>query len=178
MWEQLNEHLSHHSRKRPVLAAASPGANCPDPLRLPVFLWHHRDATLSRDLSWQFSKLGRLVDRAEKNSRILDVQVFSCVCQPPRWSACGPMKLQVDRPLRSAGAYQCSGSRSRSHRPQGRRLSLYGPDFSPLRALLPGRESTNPPAGEIRGNPVASPPDDLECLKGLSARQFGAMCIG
>lgn len=36
------------------------------------------DATLSRDLSWQFSRLGRLIERADKTTRILDVKYFLC----------------------------------------------------------------------------------------------------
>ena len=34
------------------------------------------DSTLSRDLSWLFSQLGRLIERADKTSRILDVKYY------------------------------------------------------------------------------------------------------
>ena len=34
------------------------------------------DATLSKDLAWRFSILGRLVERADKTSRILDVKYY------------------------------------------------------------------------------------------------------
>ena len=40
------------------------------------------DATLSRDLSWLFSKLGRLIERADKTSRILDVKYFLLLPRP------------------------------------------------------------------------------------------------
>ena len=34
------------------------------------------DATLSKDLAWRFSILGRLIERADKTSRILDVKYY------------------------------------------------------------------------------------------------------
>ena len=40
------------------------------------------DATLSRDHSWQFSRLGRLLERADKTSRILDVKYFLLLPSP------------------------------------------------------------------------------------------------
>ena len=40
------------------------------------------DTTLSRDLSWLFSQLGRLIERADKTSRILDVKYFLLLPSP------------------------------------------------------------------------------------------------
>ena len=35
------------------------------------------DSTMSHDLGWQFANIGRLIERADKSSRILDVKYFS-----------------------------------------------------------------------------------------------------
>ncbi|MEM7475427.1 MAG: alpha-E domain-containing protein [Planctomycetota bacterium] len=40
------------------------------------------DATMSHDLRWHFANLGRLVERADKTSRILDVKYFNLLPQP------------------------------------------------------------------------------------------------
>ena len=63
------------------------------------------DATLSRDLSWQFSRLGRLLERAEKTTRILDVKYFLLLPSPEEVGGVLD-ELQWIALLRSAGAYQ------------------------------------------------------------------------
>ena len=63
------------------------------------------DATLSRDLSWQFSRLGRLIERADKTTRILDVKYFLLLPSPEEVGGVLD-ELQWISLLRSAGAYQ------------------------------------------------------------------------
>ncbi|MFM7436849.1 MAG: alpha-E domain-containing protein, partial [Vulcanococcus sp.] len=63
------------------------------------------DATLSRDLSWQFSRLGRLIERADKTTRILDVKYFLLLPTPEEVGGVLD-ELQWISLLRSAGAYQ------------------------------------------------------------------------
>ena len=66
------------------------------------------DATLSKDLAWRFSILGRLIERADKTSRILDVKYYLLL---PSLDELGGVldKLQWIALLRSAGAYQMLG---------------------------------------------------------------------
>jgi len=40
------------------------------------------DATMSRSLGWEFSRLGRMIERADKTSRILDVKYFLLLPSP------------------------------------------------------------------------------------------------
>ncbi|TGG86616.1 MAG: alpha-E domain-containing protein [Aphanocapsa feldmannii 288cV] len=63
------------------------------------------DSTLSRNKGWQFSRIGRLIERADKTARILDVKYFLIL---PRQEAVGGMldQLQWISLLRTAGAYQ------------------------------------------------------------------------
>ena len=63
------------------------------------------DATLSKDLAWRFSILGRLIERADKTSRILDVKYYLLL---PSLDELGGVldELQWIALLRSAGAYQ------------------------------------------------------------------------
>ena len=61
------------------------------------------DATLSKDLAWRFSILGRLIERADKTSRILDVKYYLLL---PSLDELGGVldELQWIALLRSAGA--------------------------------------------------------------------------
>ena len=63
------------------------------------------DSTLSKDLAWRFSILGRLIERADKTSRILDVKYYLLL---PSLDELGGVldELQWIALLRSAGAYQ------------------------------------------------------------------------
>ena len=62
------------------------------------------DVTLNRDQAWLFSQLGRLLERADKTSRILDVKYFLLLPTP---SEVGGVldELQWISLLRTAGAY-------------------------------------------------------------------------
>ena len=63
------------------------------------------DATLSWNESWQFGKLGRLIERADKTARILDVKYFLLLPSPQEVGT--PIdNLQWIALLKSASAYE------------------------------------------------------------------------
>ena len=63
------------------------------------------DSSMRRDISWQFANLGRLIERAEKTARILDVKYFLLLPSPQ--DVGGALdELQWIALLRSASAYQ------------------------------------------------------------------------
>lgn len=77
MWEELNElYLIVNEAKRQELVAEEM-ADFYD--RIKLFGIHFAgvtDATLSHGEAWHFSRLGRMIERADKTSRILDVKYF------------------------------------------------------------------------------------------------------
>jgi uncharacterized alpha-E superfamily protein len=124
------------------------------------------DATLSRDLSWHFSRLGRLIERADKTSRILDVKYFLLLPTPE--DVGGVLdELQWISLLRCTGAYQMfRQSQQQGITPKAvAEFLLLDPIFP--RSMRYCLEGINRALGVIRGNPVPGPPDDLECLSGL-----------
>ncbi|MCP9801642.1 alpha-E domain-containing protein [Synechococcus sp. RedBA-s] len=123
------------------------------------------DATLSRDLSWQFSKLGRLVERADKTSRILDVKYYLLLPSPEEVGGVLD-ELQWISLLRSAGAYQMfRQSQQQGITPRAvAEFLLLDPIFP--RSVRYCLEGLSKAMRVIRGNPVPGPPDDLECLTG------------
>ncbi len=124
------------------------------------------DATLSRDLSWQFSKLGRLVERADKTSRILDVKYFLLLPSPEEVGGVLD-ELQWISLLRSAGAYQMfRQSQQQAIAPKAVAAFLLLDPIFP-RSVRYCLEGLSKSLRVIRGNPVPGPPDDLECLSGL-----------
>ena len=123
------------------------------------------DATLNRDLSWLFSKLGRLLERADKTSRILDVKYFLLL---PRPEDVGGVldELQWITLLRSVGAYQMyRQSMQQAINPRSvARFLLLDPIFPrSVRFCLQGISDT---LQQIQTQPVQGPPDDLDCLRG------------
>ncbi len=123
------------------------------------------DATLSRDLSWLFSQLGRLIERTDKTSRILDVKYFLLL---PRPEDVGGVldELQWITLLRSVGAYQMyRQSMQRAINPRSvARFLLLDPIFPrSVRFCLQGISDT---LQQIQTQPVQGPPDDLDCLRG------------
>jgi uncharacterized alpha-E superfamily protein len=80
-WEQLNEFFLF---VRNAALAATP----PQPADFFAAVRHYShlfsgvlDATMSHDKGWHFSNLGRLLERADKTSRILDVKYFTLLPQ-------------------------------------------------------------------------------------------------
>ncbi len=96
------------------------------------------DTTLSRDLSWLFSQLGRLIERADKTSRILDVKYFLLLPSPEVQHAISPASVA--------------------------RFLLLDPIFPrSVRYCLQGISDT---LQQIQQLPTQDTPDDLDCLRG------------
>ena len=123
------------------------------------------DATLSRDLSWLFSQLGRLIERADKTSRILDVKYFLLLPKPE--DVGGVLdELQWITLLRTVGAYQMyRQSMQQAINPTAvAHFLLLDPIFPrSVRFCLQGINDT---LQQIQTQPVQGPPNDLDCLHG------------
>ena len=123
------------------------------------------DVTLSRDHAWLFSRLGRLIERADKTSRILDVKYFLLLPDP---NAVGGVldELQWIALLRSAGAYQMyRQSVQQAISPTSvARFPLLDPIFP--RSVRFCLQEINDTLKCIQHNPIPGSPDDLECLRG------------
>ena len=129
------------------------------------------DATLSRDLSWQFSRLGRLIERADKTTRILDVKYFLLLPSPD--DVGGVLdELQWMSLLRSAGAYQMFRQSN---------VGVISPEavasFLLLNPLFPRSvryclERIHETLQVIGRNAAAGTPDDLDCMVGLTQARW------
>ncbi len=123
------------------------------------------DVTLSRDQAWLFSRLGRLIERADKTSRILDVKYFLLL---PEASAVGGVldELQWIALLRIAGAYQMyRRSVQQAITPTAvARFLLLDPIFP--RSVRFCLQQINETLEQIQQHPIPGSPDDLECLRG------------
>ena len=123
------------------------------------------DVTLSRDQAWLFSQLGRLIERADKTSRILDVKYFLLLPAPTEVGGVLD-ELQWISLLRSAGAYQMyRQSMQQAIAPASvARFLLLNPIFP--RSVRFCLQQINDTLQQIQLNPQSGPPDDLECLRG------------
>ena len=123
------------------------------------------DSSLSRDLSWLFSQLGRLIERADKTSRILDVKYFLLLPSPEEVGGVLD-ELQWITLLRTAGAYQMyRQSMQQAITPASvANFLLLDPIFPrSVRFCLQGIHDT---LQQIQSQPVQAAPDDLDCLRG------------
>ena len=128
------------------------------------------DSTLSRDLSWQFSRLGRLLERADKTSRILDVKYFLLLPSPQEVGGVLD-ELQWIALLRTAGAYQMYRQSCRTIAPKAvASFLLLDPIFP--RSVRYCLERISDTLRLLRSSAVPGPPDDLECLTGLVLAQW------
>ena len=123
------------------------------------------DVTLSRDQAWLFSQLGRLIERADKTSRILDVKYFLLLPAPTEVGGVLD-ELQWISLLRSAGAYQMyRQSMQQAIAPASvARFLLLDPIFP--RSVRFCLQKINDTLQQIQLKPQSGPPDDLECLRG------------
>ena len=123
------------------------------------------DVTLSRDQAWLFSRLGRLIERADKTSRILDVKYFLLLPVP---SAVGGVldELQWIALLRTAGAYQMyrQSVRQAITPTSVARFLLLDPIFP--RSVRFCLQQINETLERIHHSPIPESPDDLECMRG------------
>jgi uncharacterized alpha-E superfamily protein len=129
------------------------------------------DATLSRDLSWQFSRLGRLLERADKTTRILDVKYFLLLPSPDEVGGVLD-ELQWISLLRSAGAYQMfRQSRQQAIEPKAvASFLLLDPIFPRSVRYCLGRIQET--LRIVSGSSVPGTPDALECLSGLTLARW------
>ena len=75
MWEQINILYWNMQEGEPIWN--KPRQEQLSEIRRECQLFYGiTDATLSKDLAWRFSILGRLIERADKTSRILDVKYY------------------------------------------------------------------------------------------------------
>ncbi|MFZ9318214.1 MAG: alpha-E domain-containing protein, partial [Vulcanococcus sp.] len=129
------------------------------------------DATLSRDLSWQFSRLGRLIERADKTTRILDVKYFLLLPSPDEVGGVLD-ELQWISLLRSAGAYQMfRQSELGVISPKAvASFLLLDPAFP--RSVRYCLERIHETLQVVGGRSVPGAPDALECLVGLTLARW------
>ena len=134
------------------------------------------DATLSRDLSWHFSRLGRLLERADKTTRILDVKYFLLLPTPDEVGGVLD-ELQWISLLRSAGAYQMfRQSQQQAIEPKAVAAFLLLDPILP-RSVRYCLERINETLRIVRGQAVPGAPDELECLSGLTLARWSYTSI-
>ena len=129
------------------------------------------DATLSRDLSWQFSRLGRLIERADKTTRILDVKYFLLLPSPEEVGGVLD-ELQWISLLRTAGAYQMfRQSQQGVIAPRAvAAFLLLDPSFP--RSVRYCLDRIHETLQVVAASPVPGKPDALECLSGLTRARW------
>ena len=165
MWEQIN--ILYWNLQEGELFWNQPDQEQLSEIRRGCQLFYGiTDATLSKDLSWQFSMLGRLIERADKTSRILDVKYYLLL---PSINELGGVldELQWISLLRSAGAYQMfRKAEQNSIRPNAvARFLLLDPIFPrSVRFCLDGINET---LKLIEFNPIPKEPTKLDCMRGL-----------
>jgi uncharacterized alpha-E superfamily protein len=77
VFEQINE-FYHFVNEAAQLHALDSPSDFFDSVRRIAIQWTGvLDATLSHDIGWQFANVGRMIERADKTSRILDVKYFN-----------------------------------------------------------------------------------------------------
>ena len=164
MWEQINS--IYWNLQEPEFWQQPPQEQLREIRRSCQLFYGITDATLSRDLSWQFSRLGRLLERADKTTRILDVKYFLLLPSPEEVGGVLD-ELQWIALLRTAGAYQMfRQSQQRAIAPeQVASFLLLDPIFP--RSVRYCLERISETLRIIRSDAVPGPPDDLECLSGL-----------
>ena len=164
MWEQVNG--TYWSLQEASFWEQPPQEQLRDIRRACQLFYGITDATLSRDLSWHFSRLGRLLERADKTTRILDVKYFLLLPSPDEVGGVLD-ELQWISLLRSAGAYQMfRQSQQRAIAPRAvASFLLLDPIFP--RSVRYCLERLSETLRIIRGSAVPGPPDELECLIGL-----------
>jgi len=170
MWEQLND-LHWTLQDDDSFWSQPPQEQLRDIRRACQLFYGITDATLSRDLSWQFSRLGRLLERADKATRILDVKYFLLLPSPDEVGGVLD-ELQWISLLRSAGAYQMfRQSRQQAIEPKAVAAFLLLDPIFP-RSVRYCLERITETLRIIRGSAVPGAPDALECLAGLTLARW------
>ncbi len=137
MWEQLNEFYLMVNNA----ADNANGLTDPQELFASVKMSSHlfqgvTDATMTHGEGWHFARLGRVLERADKTSRILDVKYFILL---PTLADVGTAfdDIQWAAVLRSASAFEMYRKRYRPHRPPADRgVPAAGPGVPARRQSL------------------------------------------
>jgi uncharacterized alpha-E superfamily protein len=170
MWEQLND-LYWTLQDNESFWDQPPQEQLRDIRRACQLFYGITDATLSRDLSWQFSRLGRLLERADKATRILDVKYYLLLPSPDEVGGVLD-ELQWISLLRSAGAYQMfRQARQQAIEPKAVAAFLLLDPIFP-RSVRYCLERITETLRIIRGSAVPGAPDALECLAGLTLARW------
>ncbi|MEY3462434.1 MAG: hypothetical protein RLZZ468_212 [Cyanobacteriota bacterium] len=134
------------------------------------------DATLSRDLAWQFSRLGRVLERADKTTRILDVKYFLLLPSPDEVGGVLD-ELQWISLLRSAGAYQMfRKARQQVIEPRAVAAFLLLDPIFP-RSVRYCLDRIHETLRIVSGQSLPGAPDALECLSGLTLARWSYTSI-
>jgi len=106
MWEQLNKlHLMIKNTDESAIHAEESMEFYAAVKNASILFGGITDATMSRGLGWEFGRLGRMIERADKTSRILDVKYFLILPSPKDIGS--PVDVvQWSSLLRSAGALE------------------------------------------------------------------------
>ncbi|MEB3263676.1 MAG: alpha-E domain-containing protein [Synechococcus sp.] len=170
MWEQIND-LYWTLLENEAFWSQPPQEQLREIRRGCQLFYGITDATLSRDLSWQFSRLGRLIERADKTTRILDVKYFLLLPSPEEVGGVLD-ELQWISLLRSAGAYQMfRQSRQQAIEPRAvASFLLLDPVFP--RSVRYCLERIHETLRVVQGRAVPGAPDALECLSGLTLARW------
>jgi uncharacterized alpha-E superfamily protein len=175
MWEQIND-LYWTLRENNSFWQQPPQEQLRAIRRDCQLFYGITDATLSRDLSWQFSRLGRLLERADKTTRILDVKYFLLLPSPDEVGGVLD-ELQWISLLRSAGAYQMF-RQSRQQMIEPRAVAgflLLDPVFP--RSVRYCLERIHETLKIVSGVALPGAPDALECLSGLTLARWSYTSI-
>ena len=169
MWEQLNG--TYWQIQEPSFWEQPPQEQLREIRRACQLFYGITDATLSRDLSWQFSRLGRLLERADKTSRILDVKYYLLLPSPEEVGGVLD-ELQWIALLRTAGAYQMfRQSQQRAIAPEAvAGFLLLNPVFP--RSVRYCLERISETLRIVHGKAVPGHPDAIECLSGLTLARW------
>lgn len=170
MWEQIND-IYWTLQEETGFWAQPPQEVLREIRRACQLFYGITDATLSRDLSWQFSRLGRLLERADKTTRILDVKYFLLLPSPDEVGGVLD-ELQWISLLRSAGAYQMfRQARQQAIEPKAvAAFLLLNPIFP--RSVRYCLQRLHETLDIVRGRAVPGPADELECLSGLTLARW------
>ena len=171
MWEQINGMYWTFQEDNDGFWQQQPQEQLREIRRACQLFYGITDATLSRDLSWQFSRLGRLIERADKTTRILDVKYFLLLPSPDEVGGVLD-ELQWISLLRSAGAYQMfRQSCQQAIEPKAvASFLLLDPIFP--RSVRYCLERISETLRILRGSAVPGAPDALECLAGLTLARW------
>jgi uncharacterized alpha-E superfamily protein len=111
MWQELNEfYLMVQQAARPGLQPEDLIDFCARVKRAGIYFEGVTNATLSRGEAYHFAQVGRMLERADKTSRILDVKYF--LLSPTQSKTPAPAQLQSQSQSQSRGSQSQSQSQN------------------------------------------------------------------